>query len=627
MLPALFPTRRWLSGPVALRHIARAGVVYTGVALTGVALHLFAQSMAMQIFGLGLILPGGGFLAHADMTSAAGLMHIALAVAGALSFIAAGIAWFATGNAIAPPATWLFLAVAASRMQHAHNHAGALTVVLCLVGGGGLVALLFGVWRQWRGGKKRRAANDWLKNEALGVAEGFQAMPPPAAFSHDDARRMRFLLDRALQPVSEFNGFEWLDQFQTGAVRYQINFMGYALSMAQATRLPAFSGYINQAQRHLIEKLADHRVWRYWALENLWGNGRLDPNPIARENIMYTGFCATQMAMHHASSGVRTFAQAGSFPLHHPSGKTWDCALPALLHALDREMTQSAFHLIACEPNWIYPLCNAIGAAAMKADAGDIWARHEHAFRQNLEHEFIDLSGRFVPCRSRYTGLALPVIGGAMPQALPCFFLNATLPDVALRQWLLLRRDITQGNRLRREKFWRIDTGNYRFFRASAYASVALTAGEMGDEEVKRLCLDALEEECPMRTDDGHFYRPTASVFAHAMEFFARSSVRGGFRTLIHTPPNLTPQPHVHHAAYPDVLVAGATYADGRLQATFYPSCAASRQTIELAGLIPDALYICQGAEEDFILANKDGHAALHVILDGRRDVAIRRQE
>ncbi len=158
-----------------------------------------------------------------------------------------------------------------------------------------------------------------------------------------ELRLMRFLLDRALQPVASYDGFEWLDQFQTAAVRYQLNFIGYALSMAQATRLPALGSYLNEAQRRLIDKQTDHRIWRYWAIENLWGNLRADPNPVVRENIMFTGFCATQIAMYHAASGRRDYDRPASFALRHPSGKSYDYDFGSLIEALDRELQRSAF--------------------------------------------------------------------------------------------------------------------------------------------------------------------------------------------------------------------------------------------------------------------------------------------
>src|SRR5262249_41442767 len=142
--------------------------------------------------------------------------------------------------------------------------------------------------------------------------------------SPHDLKLMRFLLDRALQPVENFDGFEWLDQFQTAAIRYQLNFIGYALALAQATRLPALRGYRDEAQRRLIDKQTDHRVWRYWALENFWGNLRTDRDPVARENIMFTGFCATQIAMYQAASGRRDYDRPKSFAMRHPSGRSFD---------------------------------------------------------------------------------------------------------------------------------------------------------------------------------------------------------------------------------------------------------------------------------------------------------------
>ena len=72
--------------------------------------------------------------------------------------------------------------------------------------------------------------------------------------------------------VDAFAGFEWTEQFQTSAIRYQLNFMSYALSIAQARYLPAFQGYLADAQHNLILKQQNHRVWRYWQLENTTRN-------------------------------------------------------------------------------------------------------------------------------------------------------------------------------------------------------------------------------------------------------------------------------------------------------------------------------------------------------------------
>ena len=160
--------------------------------------------------------------------------------------------WFATGNVIAPPAIWLLFAVLGALMDHGPIPHHAAVAVECGVAALAVAALALALARQVHYAARRREANRYLQHAALGPE------PAIADQSHelraDDVKLMRFLLDRALQPVEAFEGFEWLDQFQTAAVRYQVNFIGYALSMAQATHLPAFGGYLNTAQQRLIDK-------------------------------------------------------------------------------------------------------------------------------------------------------------------------------------------------------------------------------------------------------------------------------------------------------------------------------------------------------------------------------------
>jgi linalool dehydratase/isomerase-like protein len=285
---------------------------------------------------------------------------------------------------------------------------------------------------------------------------------------------------------------------------------------------------------------------------------------------------------------------------------------------------------VACEPNWIYPLCNTIGVAAMKSHdrmhGGGRWDPLAAQFRERLEDEFIDLAGRIVPCRSNYTGVALPMIGGAPPQAMPCFFLNATFPDIALRQWLLLRRGLLRagGAGLNRSRFWPIDTGNYRYSRAAAFAGTALAAVELGDRDVALACLEAMDQECPARSDGESYYRPAASVWAHAVEFFARNGEANGFRNLIEGPRQVERRMLLDDVAYPDVLVASATETDGMLRAVLYPGTASSRQRLGFSGLRNDGRYACDGTEEGEVIADRTGAASVHVLLDGRREIRLR---
>jgi hypothetical protein len=618
---------------VTRRRLARLLLIYISLFSFGLAGSQLAAGARWKVFGWGLMVPGGGFLALADVETVHGALHIGIAGLTLLTFVAALFLWFATANIAAPPAVWILSAFAAALMDHGvPRHGPALPVVLAMFAAA--ITLASASVRRRRGRTQREASNAYLTEiRQRGVARvcSTDHVESASEFTPQELKLMRFLLDRALQPTTSYEGFEWLDQFQTAAVRYQLNFTGYALSMAQATRLSALGGYLDTAQRNLIDKQTDHRVWRYWALENLWGNLAVDADPVARDNVMFTGFCATQIAMYHAASGRRDYDRRGSFALRHPSGLSYGYDLPSLIDALDRERRRSAFQLVACEPNWVYPLCNTIAAAAVMAHdrmtGSGRWAMQADGFRRSLENEFIDLSGRFVPCRSALTGLALPIAGGAQPQAMPCFFLNATLPDVAQRQWMLLRRDLVdvrQPGALDRRRFWPIDTGNYRLSRAAAFAATALAAVELGDRDVAQLCLDALEEDCPPALDGDSFHRPKASVWSHAVEFFSRSGRADGFRHLIGHPRDTAPRPRISDVPYPDVLVARAGHRDGLLSAVLYPGERKGFFQLGLSGLAPRGAYVCDGTEEMSIAADAQGEATITVALAGRTEIRIR---
>ena len=77
-------------------------------------------------------------------------------------------------------------------------------------------------------------------------------MPQVDELSPDDLAALRYALDRALQPVERFAGFDFIDQFQPSAIRYQINNLGYVLSLANYVHLPALRGYLKLAQENLI---------------------------------------------------------------------------------------------------------------------------------------------------------------------------------------------------------------------------------------------------------------------------------------------------------------------------------------------------------------------------------------
>lgn len=623
---ALLPYKNSVFGPVTQQKLARLCAAYSLVFLLAQGL-FWLNNAASHTFALGLLWPGAGFLAIN------GFAHWLMALSGFGLFLIALLLWFGTGNVIAPLLAWLGSALGAAVMAQGASSqriicsGSALNGRLLITSAVAIGCILLDciqVYRLIVGKKQRQLANHYLRKAAPAIAASFKKTEKTTnnELSVGDLKHLRFLLDRALQPLENFDGFDWIDQFQTAAVRYQLNFMGYALSTMQATHCPAFAGYLSDAQHNLIIKQTDHRVWGYWRLENAWGNFSANPDPIARDNIMYTGFCAAQIALYHATSNSDYFLQTGSFAPADKKGKRYVYDFKKLISKLGLEWSRSSYHLMACEPNWVYPLCNTIGAAAVKAHDANLWAQHAADFEQKLEQEFMTFNGRMIPCRSSDTGLAFPAIGGALPQALPCLFLNATLPDIAMRQWLLLRRNLISNQQLNKKMFWPIDTGNYGFSRAAAYAATALAAAELGDSEIAQLCQNVLETEYPSVEINGVAHRPKASVWAHALAFCARVQVKNGFRQLIQQPLNVK-TPIIKHVNYPAVLVAHASYQQGVLRAVLYNGAGAGPQIIGLANLQPHALYGCHGAQTMQITADANGEAALTLLIDGRTEINI----
>ena len=611
----LLPPRVRVFGPVTARRVMRLAAIYAVIAGIGFALAILSDNGHLQAFGLGLVLPGGGFLSHYDLASAAGLLHLMAALAGFSVFVLACGIWFATGNVLAPPLAWLLAALWAATMPHGRAMPLAVPTALAVVGLGAVSMLVITMARQALARAQRNADNHYLETARYAVSEDTDPFPEMSA---EHLARLRFALDRALQPVEAFDGFERLDEFQTAATRYQINFLAYGIALSQARFMPAFGGYVETAQRRLIEKQAQARAWAYWKLENLWGNLSRDGHPVGRENIMYTGFVALQMALYAATTGRDDFARAGSFALEGGAA----LSQADFIARLDDEAARTPFTLVACEPNWIYPLCNTIGFSAVKALEPARWTALRETFLDALDTEFLDPFGRFVPCRSGRAGLALPAIGGAMPLAMPCLFLNALEPVIAERQWHLLRRRLfDRQGRFSKAFFWPIDTGNYGFSRASAYTAVALSAAELGDRHVYDACLAAFEAECPSTMKDGVIHRRCASVWAHGVELMARATVRNTFRDLIEKGlPHDGPRLEIDD--YPRVLVAAAHRDGGGLRCVLYGD---GQAILRVTGLAPGAAYRLH-AKGGLLQAGKDGVLRFPVVLDGRTPLRLMRE-
>jgi len=561
----------------------------------------------IDAFALGLAVPGTGFLYWAG--GGQGIWALAIFVASLGLFGAALAAWFATGNVVLPPLAWLVAAAVATRpdwfmLDADATQPGAAMLIPTML----LSSLL---------------ARAMIRPRAITVPPKPALVPLPALpvpprdeIALDDLRRLHLLADRALQPVEAFDGFEWRDQFQTAAVRYQVNFIAYALAVARRNYLPAATTWLDEAQARLLAKQGDPRLWRHWALENAWGNLRLGRDPIPRDNIMSTGFIALQMAV--GDSGA---------PLDlRRRGRSWrNYSLDNIARILARQYRQAPYGLLACEPNWIYPLCNLITACGLRAadhrvGAGH-WSEIAGRFGDRLLGEFTTRTGEFVAFRSSLTGMAAPGIGGAVMQAFPCLFLNALYPEFAAARWARVRQ--SADARGWRRALWPIDVGNYGFTRAAGYAASAAAAVEMGDTAAARTLLDLLDADCPATTVEGVTHRPRVSLWAHALELTARLGRADGFRRLVETPDDALAGPHLADADYPDTLIAAARREGEMLRLVLHPTDPGAIRPIAIAGLKPCRHYRTGLADQPFARADETGRAVIGVPLHARTELRI----
>jgi len=616
------------TGPVSAARQRRTLFAYLALCATGLAPVLAGASVSWQAAGLGLIIPGGGFLAL-------GGWWMLLTALTLLLFMVSVIAWFWAGAIVAPVTVWLGSALIAGVLANDPGwpHAPAAALVLAAGIGLGMVRHNAGVVRARLKQGATRAAR--LPQSLAAVDVMVRAEPDEAAreLTPDQLAGLRYLLDRALQPVERFDGFNIIDQFQPAALRYQINHIGFALGIAQRTCLTAFRGYLGQAQRNMIEKYLRREVWDYWVLESCWGHLNFsDWNPAGRDNIMLTGWFGAHVGQYMLATGDRRYLEPGSLTFRLDDRRVWAHDYRTIVGSVDENYTRADFGHYACEPNWIYPICNHYAMLALVThDAitgSDLVGRHLPNWLDKLDTEFTNEDGSVVGLRSQITGLPFPFPVAEYGYA---HFENCFAPARARQLWAIARSEIEpqlmqdeQGPRLTMAGAG-IDIGNYRAGHTGDYGNVLVAAREFGDARLADAALAGLEHECKPTRDGGVLRFLTGSNLSNATAIMGLMMQTGDFRRLFtHAPTaEALAGPMIDTDAYPAVLVARA-WTDGvRLEAVFYPGSGDGRQLIAVSQLVPGKEYRLTGAEIARVVASAEGTASIPVHLAGRTAVTL----
>jgi hypothetical protein len=627
-------------GPVTQAIFRRFTAIAGAVLLAAVAAAWLAPEDWQRTFALGVMFPGGGFLAH--LTGGAGdiTAHLLLFLLAVVLFVLSLLLWVATGNFFGVPASWLATAAWAAAMGGGHHAVwqGARILVPALTLAA-VAAIALWVARLHSAAAARRPQ----VNRALAAARprtavtalGASQLPVVGEMTPDSLARQRFLLDRALQPVESFEGFDHIDQFREAATRYQLSLSSYALSAQTYAHTPAFRGYMAEAQHRLGLKMQDHRAWGYWRIENFWGRLHLNPDPVAKNNdIMWTGYYAAMLGMLAETTGDHSFEQPGSILLRHPRGKTFAYDFPGLCDNLLSNYTASRLTLFPCEPGWSYPICNDFGAIGLithdRIYGTDYWARIEARLRRALEDEFTLADGQIVSIRHSFTGISVSLLNSTMPGCLAALYMNAVFPDLARRSYQLVRDKylkIAGSDILIALNGWDlIDFGNYRPSKLSSYAMIAAAAREHGDDEVADRILAKVEATYPMQTVHGVGHYPATSVGAHSVIHHAYTGRANVLHDVVRVglPEPWRNGPLLAEATYPDVLVAKAVSDGDALDLVLYPGRPEGlRSTVGLSQLRPNSRYTVTGAVDRELVADGNGTARVEIDLPGRTRVQL----
>jgi hypothetical protein len=609
-------------GPVLRVHRLRALAVWALVALIGIAPSLTGAPNGWQAAGLSLWFPGAGFLYSGPWWAT--ILTIA-------AFGVSVVLWLLMGGFIFAAAVWLVSAALAALLADSHRWAPAGIVVPATTL---TFVALAGSWLFLRRRAIIRAAP--AVNQHLGTVpfrDPLLKSPVPGELDDTSLRELRYLLDKALQPLDRFEGFNTIDQFREAAWRYQLVTINHALAALQVNHLPAFSGYLQAAQRNAIRKMTDRRVWHYWRIENFVGNLKFGADPIKSENIMYSGWWALALGAFERATGDTQFSEPGALTLVDKPGRQFVYDYPSIVQAIVRQFDDRRLCFFPCEPNWVFTVCNLYGMGGALLYDRQHGTRHGldrlEKFNGILETEFTRCDGGSVVIASRRAGLALTASDPFAAQS-NTWLTNIVSPRQAQVAWALVRRfhlEHTSGNLydITPRGAGMVDPGNYRMTGAWFWASTMASAREVGDGELYGIAAEKFEALAPSSAD-GHPPEYHQSLFCRAMACVGRFGAQDTWHRFAHgdvaAPP--TDGPHLSDVPYLKAQIAAAAREGDRLRVVLYPvENRPVTAPMVFGGLQPGRPYRVSGATDPTVVADHTGSATTSVELTKRTEILV----
>ncbi|KAJ7819898.1 hypothetical protein B0H14DRAFT_3736464 [Mycena olivaceomarginata] len=171
-------------------------------------------------------------------------------------------------------------------------------------------------------------------------------------------------------------GQEWLD-----SLRYQLATMAYAAGAAHYHHLLALRSVFKSLLESLTMRMMDKAVWEYWYLTSQ-SERMADPdikelrkpwpNPVSRENIMYSGHPPLMVSLHAMLIGDDKYAAPDALvfdwnPIFWAMGReTFSYTRMTLQDTILNEMEAENWLGVCCEPNCIFVVCNQFPLIAIR---------------------------------------------------------------------------------------------------------------------------------------------------------------------------------------------------------------------------------------------------------------------
>ncbi|KAF4428589.1 Linalool dehydratase/isomerase [Colletotrichum fructicola] len=533
--------------------------------------------------------------------------------------------WFAMGGIAFPIALWIGSSFMAGRLAQdtLFEQSAALWALGCFSGITWLMNNASSL--NAAGYSKAQERNKYL---VQAVEEQMaDAAPAPQSgdreLSLETLRHVQHMIERGLSPRDDFSFHDVIDQFQTGAIRYQLYGTIDALSLYQCHYVPGFHGYLSKACQNAIEKSLQKRIMSYWKWESIFGRFTLsDWDPIKKDNIMVTGYLSAAIGLYGQASGDRQYNKKDALEFVIDDGKHYKTNYEGLADALFNNMTENPYCLYPCEPNWTYSLCNLTGMAGLVISdrllGRDLGVKLRNRFERSLEEEFTECDGRILPIRSEFTGLTLPGLCGTLTDCINAMLLTAYLPHLAHRNWAMIRKEFLKYDKngqleVRSLKGAdKMDPRNYRASEGPLRAFIAATAAEFGNEKIRKEALHQLDNT----------YFPVEATKSGSLR--NKRSNRDLANATLHGPPeNALQGPLLEEAPFPDVLVAKAYSNDGKqLDLVLYNGAEPGTFELGFERLVPGKEYSLSTGGS--VKANNKGKATVKVSVKGRTQIILK---